>query len=45
MKLEIRGALDSDLSGVLRVLADSGIDGGYSFTLEEARADLERLRV
>jgi GNAT superfamily N-acetyltransferase len=42
--IEIRDAKSSDLAGVLRVLADSGIDGGQSFTLEEAREHLERIR-
>lgn len=42
--LEIRDALDEDLPGVLAVLAASGIDGGVSFTLEEARAHLARIR-
>jgi len=42
--MQIRDATDADLPGVLRVLAESGIDGGESFGLEEARAHLERLR-
>jgi GNAT superfamily N-acetyltransferase len=42
--IEIRDAADGDLAGVLRVLAESGIDGGRSFTLEEARAHLARIR-
>ncbi|MDE3166302.1 MAG: GNAT family N-acetyltransferase [Acidobacteriota bacterium] len=42
--IEIRDALDPDLPGILRVLAESGIDGGESFTLAEARAHLARLR-
>jgi GNAT superfamily N-acetyltransferase len=44
MTIEIRDAVDSDLSGILRVLADSGIDGGSSFTPEEASAHLARIR-
>jgi GNAT superfamily N-acetyltransferase len=42
--IEIRDATDSDLPGILRVLAESGIDGGRSFTLEEARAHLAMMR-
>ncbi len=42
--IEIRDAVDSDLPGVLEILADSGIDGGSSFTLDEAREHLARLR-
>ncbi|HTS63325.1 MAG TPA: GNAT family N-acetyltransferase [Candidatus Acidoferrales bacterium] len=42
--LEIRDAMDDDLPGVLRVLADSGIDGGQSFEVEDARAHLARIR-
>jgi GNAT superfamily N-acetyltransferase len=42
--IEIRDAVDGDLAGVLRILADSGIDGGSSFNLEEAREHLARLR-
>jgi GNAT superfamily N-acetyltransferase len=41
---EIRDATDADLPGILRVLADSGIDGGQSFTPDEARAHLARIR-
>src|SRR5215471_20470951 len=43
-ELEIRDATDDDLTGVMRVLADSGIDGGHSFTLEEAREHLAHIR-
>jgi len=43
-KIEIRDASDGDLPGILRVLAESGIDGGRSFTLEEARVHLARIR-
>jgi GNAT superfamily N-acetyltransferase len=43
--LEIRDAIEADLPGILRVLAESGIDGGESFTLDEARAHWERIRV
>src|SRR5580692_6097301 len=42
--IEIRDASDGDLPGVLRVLAESGIDGSISFTVEEARAHLARIR-
>jgi GNAT superfamily N-acetyltransferase len=42
--VKIRDAADADLPGILRVLADSGIDGGHSFTVEEARAHLARIR-
>jgi GNAT superfamily N-acetyltransferase len=42
--LEIRDAIEADLPGILRVLAESGIDGGESFTLDEARAHWERIR-
>ncbi len=45
LTLEIRDAADDDLSGILRVLAESGIDGGQSFTLDEARAQVARLRM
>jgi GNAT superfamily N-acetyltransferase len=42
--IEIRDAEAADLPGVLRVLAESGIDGGHSFTLEEAREHYARIR-
>jgi GNAT superfamily N-acetyltransferase len=42
--IEIRDAEDDDLPGVLKVLAESGIDGGQSFTLEEAREHYARIR-
>src|SRR5947209_6564846 len=42
--VEIRDARDEDLPGVLRVLAESGIDGGSSFTEQEARDHLARIR-
>uniref|UniRef100_Q01Z19 GCN5-related N-acetyltransferase n=1 Tax=Solibacter usitatus (strain Ellin6076) TaxID=234267 RepID=Q01Z19_SOLUE len=42
--IEIRDVEDQDLPGVLKVLADSGIDGGHSFTLEEARDHYARIR-
>jgi GNAT superfamily N-acetyltransferase len=42
--IEIRDASDGDVPGILRVLAESGIDGGSSFTVEEARAHLARIR-
>jgi GNAT superfamily N-acetyltransferase len=44
MPIEIRDADDADLPGVLHVLAESGIDGGHSFTLDEARQHLSRIR-
>jgi len=42
--IEIRDACDGDLPGILRVLAESGIDGGVSFTVEEAQSHLARIR-
>jgi GNAT superfamily N-acetyltransferase len=42
--IEIRDARDEDLGAVLRVLDESGIDGGSSFTVEEAREHLARIR-
>ena len=42
--LQIRDATDDDLPGILRVLAASGIDGGRSFSLAEARAHLTQIR-
>ncbi|HEY1496041.1 MAG TPA: GNAT family N-acetyltransferase [Candidatus Solibacter sp.] len=42
--IEIRDAEDYDLAGVLKVLAESGIDGGHSFTLEEAREHYAKIR-
>jgi GNAT superfamily N-acetyltransferase len=44
VQLEIRDATDGDLPGILRVLADSGIDGGSSFDLDEARLHLAQIR-
>jgi GNAT superfamily N-acetyltransferase len=43
-QIEIRDAMDADLPAVLRILNDSGIDGGHSFNAEEARNHLARLR-
>ena len=43
-QVEIRDAAEDDLPAVLRILAESGIDGGQSFTLEEARAHFARIR-
>ena len=43
-QVEIRDACEDDLGGVLRVLAESGIDGGKSFTLGEAKEQFARLR-
>jgi GNAT superfamily N-acetyltransferase len=42
--LEVRDATDSDVPGILRVLAESGIDGGQSFSTAEAREHLARIR-
>src|SRR5260370_42641123 len=42
--IEIRDAEEQDLPGVLKVLAESGIDGGHSFTLEQAREHYARIR-
>jgi GNAT superfamily N-acetyltransferase len=42
--IEIRDAADADLPGILQILADSGIDGGSSFNLDEAREHLAHLR-
>ena len=40
----IRDASEDDLPAVLRILAESGIDGGQSFTLEEGREHFARIR-
>jgi GNAT superfamily N-acetyltransferase len=42
--VEIRDASENDLPAVLRILAESGIDGGQSFTIEEARRHFARIR-
>jgi GNAT superfamily N-acetyltransferase len=42
--VEIRDAAEGDLPAVLRILAESGIDGGESFTLDEAREHFARIR-
>src|ERR1035437_375057 len=42
--VEIRDASDDDLPAVLRILAETGIDGGESFTLDEARGHFARIR-
>jgi len=42
--IEIRDANDDDLAGILQVLAESGIDGGQSFTLDDARAHFSEIR-
>jgi GNAT superfamily N-acetyltransferase len=42
--VEVRDATDADVPGILRVLAESGIDGGKSFTTAEGREHLERIR-
>ena len=44
INVEIRDAAESDLAAVLRILAESGIDGGQSFTLEQAREHFARIR-
>jgi GNAT superfamily N-acetyltransferase len=43
-QVEIRNASEDDLPAILRILAESGIDGGESFTLEEAREHFARIR-
>src|ERR1700727_509956 len=43
--MEVRDAEDGDLPAILGLLAESGIDGGQSFTLDEARTHLARLRM
>jgi GNAT superfamily N-acetyltransferase len=43
-EIEIRDATVEDLAAVLRILAETGIDGGESFTLSEAREHFARLR-
>src|SRR5271165_4129674 len=43
-QVEIRDASEEDLPAVLRILAETGIDGGESFTLEEAREHFARIR-
>jgi len=42
--VEVRDATDADLPGILHVLAESGIDGGKSFDIAEAREHLRRIR-
>jgi GNAT superfamily N-acetyltransferase len=42
--IEIRDAEENDIAGVLRVLAESGIDRGTSFTVEEACRHYARIR-
>jgi GNAT superfamily N-acetyltransferase len=43
-KVSIREAAESDLPDILRAYRDAGIDGGLSFTIEEAREQFARLR-
>lgn len=43
-ELTIREAIESDLPSILRAYADAGIDGGRSFTVEEAREHFALLR-
>ena len=42
--VEIRDAADGDLPSVLRIYAESGIDDGQSFSVEEAIEHVARLR-
>jgi len=42
-QVSIREAAESDLSDILRAYRDAGIDGGFSFTPEEAREQFVRL--
>jgi len=42
--IEIREAVDAEVAEVLRVLAESGIDGERSFTVDEAREHLARIQ-
>lgn len=42
--ITIREAGEADLADILRAYTEAGIDGGRSFTLEEARQQLARLR-
>ncbi len=43
-RVEIRDASEEDLPAVLRIFAETGIDGGESFTVEEAREHFARIR-
>ena len=43
-QVEIRDACEDDLPAVLHILAESGIDGGESFTPDEAREHFARIR-
>jgi GNAT superfamily N-acetyltransferase len=43
-QVEVRDASEDDLPAVLRILAESGVDGGESFTLDEARQHFARIR-
>ena len=43
MPLIIRDATERDLPAILQILAESGIDGGESFTLNEARDHFARI--
>jgi GNAT superfamily N-acetyltransferase len=42
--ISIREASEEDLPAILRILAESGIDDGNSFSLPEARDEFARLR-
>jgi GNAT superfamily N-acetyltransferase len=44
LPIEIREAAEADLPAILRLLSESGIDSGHSFTLDEARAHLALIR-
>ena len=43
-EVEIREAVEGDLVGILHAYTSAGIDGGQSFTLEEAREHFARFR-
>jgi GNAT superfamily N-acetyltransferase len=43
-EVEIREAVEGDLAGILRAYSSAGIDGGQSFTVEEAREHFARFR-
>jgi len=44
-EVSIREAEEADLADILRAYTEAGIDGGRSFTPEEAREHMVRLRV
>jgi GNAT superfamily N-acetyltransferase len=43
-EVEIREAVEGDLAGILHAYSSAGIDGGQSFTVEEAREHFARFR-